>query len=34
VVAELIAYVLMTAAATWLAERSLLREVLGYLRAR
>jgi O-antigen/teichoic acid export membrane protein len=33
-VAELTAYVLVTAAATWLAERSLLREVLGYLRAR
>jgi PST family polysaccharide transporter len=32
--AELALYVLVTAAATWLTERSLLREVVGYLRGR
>jgi O-antigen/teichoic acid export membrane protein len=32
-IAELAGYVLITAIATWLAERPLLREVLGYLRA-
>jgi O-antigen/teichoic acid export membrane protein len=32
-IAELVGYVLITAAATWLTERPLLREVLGYLRA-
>lgn len=31
--AQLIAYVLVTVAATWLAERPLLREVTGYVRA-
>jgi O-antigen/teichoic acid export membrane protein len=33
-IAELIGYVLITAVATWAAERPLLLEVLGYLRAR
>jgi O-antigen/teichoic acid export membrane protein len=32
-VIQLVAYVLVTVAATWLAERSLLREVLGYVKA-
>jgi O-antigen/teichoic acid export membrane protein len=34
VVAELVAYAGVTIAATWIAERKLLREVLGYLRPR
>lgn len=34
VVAELAAYVLVTCAATWAAERDLLRELFGYLRGR
>lgn len=32
VVAELVAYAAVTIAATWIAERKLLREVIGYLR--
>lgn len=33
-IGQLAAYVVVTAAATWLVERSLVREVLGYLRTR